>query len=95
LAAFAVLQAGLLLILHSVLICLNRTTWELLKSGTVDYMKEWHSSYSPFSRGIHGNIREFVTMRWTPPVYEIPKGDRLEQWKKENSFLVNDRYECC
>jgi hypothetical protein len=95
LAAFAMIQAILLLPFHLMLAVLNRTTWELLKSGTVQYLKDWHYSFSPFSRGMLINIYEFLHMRWDHPLYGIPKGSQIEQWKRENHCLVNETYECC
>jgi hypothetical protein len=94
-SAFGLFQTLILLPMHIVLVLLNRTTWELIKGGSVEYLKNWRSGFSPFSRGIIGNVKEFLTMRRLHPKYEIPIGDALEQWRRENSFLVNDSYECC
>ncbi|OHT01229.1 DHHC zinc finger domain containing protein [Tritrichomonas foetus] len=93
--AFGFIQTSILFPFHVFLAITNKTTWESLKSDTITYMKGWYSSLSPFSRGMKMNIYEFVTMRWNHPIYELPQGSRLEQWKMENSFLVNDSYECC
>ena len=92
---FGFLQTIFLLPFHIFLALMNKTTWESLKASKTPYLKEWYSSIGPFSRGILLNIKEFITMRWDIPLYQYPFGPRLEQWKEENSFLVNDKYECC
>lgn len=92
---FGFLQTLCLLPFHIFLILTNKTTWESLKSTSIPYMKDWTSSISPFSQGLFQNIREFVTMRWNHPTYQFPSGARYEKWKNDNSFLVNDSYECC
>lgn len=92
---FGFLQTFFLLPFHIFLILMNKTTWESLKSGRIPYLKNWNSSIGPFSRGILMNIKEFVTMRWNNPLYQYPSGEKLDQWKEDNSFLVNDKYECC
>ena len=93
--AFGFIQTILLLPFHIFLAILNKTTWESLKSSTISYLKDWTSIISPFSHGLLNNIYEFITMRWNHPNYQIPTGEKLEQWKHDNSFLVNDTYECC
>lgn len=92
---FGFLQTFFLLLFHGFLVLMNKTTWESLKSGRIQYLKGWHYSIGPFSRGLLMNIYEFVTMRWNHPLYLYPSGPKLDQWKEENSFLVNDKYECC
>ena len=92
---FGFLQSLLLLPFHIFLILMNKTTWESNKSDHISYLKGWYSTIGPFSRGILLNIKEFVTMRWKNPTYQFPSGSRMEIWKEENSFLVNDKYECC
>ena len=92
---FGIVQGIALFPLHLILMGLNLTTWEFLRSSSVTYLRDWKLRLSPFSRGFIGNITEFLTMHRRHPVYEIPVGESLDRWKRENSFLVNDSYECC
>jgi hypothetical protein len=94
-AVFGLFQTLILLPMHIVLAVMNRTTWELIRGGSIEYLREWRIGFSPFSRGIVGNVWEFLTMRQKHPKYQIPVGDALKQWRRENSCLVNDTYECC
>lgn len=93
--AIIIFQSIALLPFHVFISLLNRTTWEMVRSSRITYLRDWRHSYSPFSHGLIKNIKEFVTMRWNHPIYSIPKGEDLEQWKEDNSFFFNDSYECC
>ena len=94
--AFGIFQPILLFPFHVFLIFLNRTTWELVKSERVSYLREWQGSLSPFSHGLIHNFKEFMTMRWKHPKYSIPSDTQsLVEWKYDNSFIINDSYECC
>jgi hypothetical protein len=94
-SSFGLFQTLILLPMHIFMMCLNRTTWEAITSSSVLYLKDWPFGFSPFSKGIIGNIKEFVTMRSSHPRYHIPTGEAVQAWKAANSFLVNDKYECC
>ena len=94
-AILSIFQTIILLPIHFTLMLLNQTTWELFKSGSVTYMRDWKLGFSPFSKGFLQNIKEFCTMRWNHPLYEIPEGEALDQWRRDNIWLVNDWYECC
>lgn len=90
------LQPILLFPFHAYLMFSNRTTWEVLKSRSISYLNKWVYPMSPFSRGLIGNMNEFISMRWTHPVYSIPETDEdMEQWRAANSCVSNDKYECC
>lgn len=81
---------------HFYLALMNKTTWENLCKKKITYLSNWTKSFSPFSRGIIGNFKEFVLMRWKTPVYSVPNDEEsFNKWKAENSFLTNDKYECC
>ena len=96
LAGFCLLQVSFLIPTHIFLACMNYTTWEFMKSGSISYLRDWDSFYSPFSKGLMGNIKEFLTMRWNTPSYHIPDSRQaMEQWKEDNSFFFNDKYELC
>jgi hypothetical protein len=94
-SSFGLFQTIILFPLHVVMMCLNRTTWETITSRAIPYLKDWPLRFSPFSKGLIGNISEFVTMRYNHPKYHIPTGEAMHTWKAANSFLVNDKYECC
>ena len=96
LSASMIIQPALLIPFHTYLIFANRTTWEILKSGTISYLRNWHKSMSPFSMGLIHNLVEFITMRWSIPTYKIPETEEeIFEWKRANSFVSNDKYECC
>jgi hypothetical protein len=92
---FGLVQTVILFPMHVVMMCLNRTTWEMVTARAIPYLNDWPFGFSPFSKGLIGNLREFVTMRYNHPKYDIPTGDALQGWRVANSFLVNDKYECC
>lgn len=94
-SAFAFIQYALLLPQHLFLALINQTTWEVSKSEKISYLKDWKMNLSPFSKGIIGNIKEFISMRNEHPHYVIPTEDDLDIYKRNNSFLVNDKYQCC
>ena len=94
-AVISIIQTIILFPIHVTLMLLNMTTWELLRAGSVSYMRSWDLGFSPFSKGFIRNIKEFWTMRWNHPLYEIPEGEAINQWKRDNIVLVNDWYECC
>ena len=93
---FGIIQPICLFPFHIFLIFLNRTTWELVKSEKISYLRGWNGSLSPFSHGLIKNCTEFATMRWKHPVYSIPYDNQsITKWKYDNSFIINDSYECC
>lgn len=91
-----IIQPILLFPFHVYLMFSNRTTWELMKKPTISYLRKWFYSMSPFSHGLINNAKEFITMRWTHPIYSIPASDEdFAQWRADNSCVSNDKYECC
>lgn len=94
-SAFAFVQYVFLLPQHVFLACVNQTTWEVSRSEKISYLRDWKMGLNPFSKGIIGNLKEFITMRNEHPRYKVPVGDELDAWKRDNSFLTNDKYQCC
>lgn len=95
-ASFGLIQPIILIPVHTLYMLLNYTTWERKRESQITYLKGWKSQFSPFSKGIIGNVKEFVTMANNQPVYKIPEGDAdVSKWKADNSFLTNDKYDCC
>lgn len=91
----SIIQTVVLLPTHIGLMFLNTTTWEVIKGSRISYMKNWQHRISPFSKGFIANVREFCVMRWHHPLYEVPSEFDIDAWKKANSCIVNDSYECC
>ena len=90
------IQPVILLPQHIYLALMNKTTWENLSKGKITYLRNWTKSFSPFSKGLIENLKEFILMRWKTPVYSVPNDEEsLNKWKMDNSFLTNDTYECC
>lgn len=96
LAGFMTFQPLFLFPFHFYLLMSNRTTREVLKGKSISYLQGWVYSLSPFSHGFCKNIAEFITMRWNEPTYSIPTTEEeISQWKADNSFISNEKYECC
>lgn len=92
----SIIQPVILFPIHFFLALTNNTTWEFVKSETITYFRGWHDHLSPFSKGLIGNLVEFCTMHKTHPNYIIPKTpEEIEEFKRANSFISNDTYECC
>ena len=88
-------QPVLLIPFHLYLMGSNRTTWELLRGQSISYLRGWTKSMSPFSRGLFGNIFDFLTMHFRHPTYSVPSTEEeLEIWRNNNIFWSNDYYEC-
>ncbi|KAI5539943.1 cysteine S-palmitoyltransferase protein [Trichomonas vaginalis G3] len=95
-AIISLIQPVLLLPLHTFLILSNKTTWEILKGKEITYLTNWKLRLSPFSHGMIQNIREFCFMRWEVPVYKVPfTPEEMEQYKADNSCIMNDTCNCC
>lgn len=97
LLSFLMLAQPLILFpFHLFMVLINKTTWEIIKGRDISYLRDWYRAISPFSRGIFGNIKEFVNMRWTHPRYHVPSTeDEIDFWKEENACIANDKYNCC
>jgi palmitoyltransferase len=53
-----------LLIFHSVLLCLNVTTWEFLSWNKISYLSEWPKKLgSPWNLGVWNNIKIHLCYR--------------------------------
>jgi hypothetical protein len=75
---------------------LNYTSGEFMRSKKLTYIRQWTLGYSPFSKGMIGNVVEFVTMACRPVSWSVPTSDEeIAQWKRENWCLANDYYQCC
>ena len=95
-AMISVFQPLILFPAHLYMAFMNVTTWESIKGSTISYLKNWTNTMSPFSKGLTGNFVEFCTMNRTRPSYRVPKTqEELAEWKSNNHFLSNDRYDCC
>lgn len=95
-AVISIIQPVLLFPVHLYFAFANITTWESARKTQITYLSSWNLRLSPFSRGLISNIWEFITMRWKKPSYSVPVSEEeLKQWREDNSFLSNDRYECC
>lgn len=53
----------------------NLTTWERARRSQISYLKYLPDGYSPFNKGIVGNIIEFFTMKEKKMKWEIPPAD--------------------
>ena len=90
------LQPIVLIPFHFYLAFSNRTTWEVLRGGSITYMRTWTQSMSPFSRGLFYNFWEFLTMHIHHPSYSVPTTENeIQVWRHDNRFWSNDYYECC
>lgn len=56
-------------------ISLNLTTWERARRTQISYLKDLPDGYSPFNKGIIGNIAEFCTMKKKKMEWEAPPVD--------------------
>ena len=94
-AMMSIFQPLFLVPMHLYFAFTNQTTWEVMKGNTA-YLNNWHNLMGPFSRGLINNFIEFCTMHIKRPSYKIPTSEEeLARWKSDNSFLTNDKYDCC
>lgn len=94
-ALLMLVQPVVLIPMHLYLALMNRTTRELLKGSSIDYLANWHRLYSPFSKGPIRNLIEFATMHRNSVMYTVPSTEsEMEQWRKDNVFWSNDCYQC-
>lgn len=63
----------------------NSTVWEARRRESITYLQDWPYMVSPFSKGIVGNIKEFVTMNDAEINYEIPAN--MKEYRNRNSFI--------
>ena len=94
-AMISIFQPIILFPTHLYLAFTNQTTWELLKGTSISYLSHWHHAMGPFSRGLLKNFTEFCIMHITRPSYKVPTTEEeMDQWKYDNSFITNDKYDC-
>ena len=87
----ALIQPFILVPVHIFLACIDMTTREFIKRNQISYLKKWSFFPSPFSEGLFKNLKKFIKMRWTHPLYDynIPKTDEeIAVWKSDNKFLL-------
>jgi len=95
LSVLGMVQPIVLFPTHLFFAIVNKTTWETTRRDRISYFQNWSYSHSPFSQGLTGNIKEFVTMKNLQPVYQIPTSDSIQEWKTKNKFIFNENYELC
>ena len=90
----SIIQPTFLVPIHLYLAFFNVTTWEYIKNRSASYLSSWTRTLSPFSKGIKNNIKEFITMHKTHPIYHVPSTpEEIEEWEKENESIINSI--CC
>lgn len=94
-SVFGAIQTCLLFPLHLLMAFMNITTREFIKGARIPYLRKWKENLSPFSIGLKGNITEFATMAHKQIIWSVPTEGELVGWKQANSFISNDKYECC
>lgn len=86
---FVLLQPFLLLPIHFYLICTDMTTREYIKKNKITYLKKWNHMFSPYSQGLFSNIKNFVLMRWTHPIYRPILPEDEENWNNLHKYYCN------
>lgn len=74
-AGFASFMTYNLTIQSIITIIHNSTTWERARRDKITYLKDLPYGYSPFNKGLIGNIVEFCTMRQKKMKWEIKQPD--------------------
>ncbi|KAI5063044.1 hypothetical protein GOP47_0021591, partial [Adiantum capillus-veneris] len=84
-----------LILFHGYLIVTNQTTYEVIRRGRLDYMRNVPPMVKPFSRGCVRNIVSFCCgSRSFYHVEEMPSDDILAA-RASNSFLQALYFNCC
>lgn len=84
-----------LIFFHSYLILTNQTTYEVIRRGRLDYMRNVPPNVKPFSRGYVKNIVSFCCgSRSFYHVEEMPSDDILAA-RASNSCLQSLYFNCC
>eukprot|EP00250_Pteridium_aquilinum_P014092 c21774_g1_i1 orf=85-1017(+) len=84
-----------LIIFHGYLIVTNQTTYEIIRRGRLDYMRNVPDSVKPFSRGYVKNIVSFCCgSRSFFYVEEMPHEDILAA-RASSTFLQKLHFNCC
>lgn len=84
-----------LILFHSYLILTNQTTYEIIRRGRLDYMRNVPRNVKPFSRGYVKNIISFCCgSRSFYYVEEMPHEDILAA-RASSSFFQTLYFNCC
>ncbi|MCO5588711.1 hypothetical protein L7F22_042670 [Adiantum nelumboides] len=84
-----------LIFFHGYLIVTNQTTYEVIRRGRLDYMRNVPSNVKPFSRGWVRNIASFCCgSRSYYQIEEIPSADILAA-RASSSFFQVLYFNCC
>lgn len=89
-AAFASFMTYSLTVQSILTIVRNSTTWERARRDKITYLKDLPYGYSPFNKGLAGNIVEFCTMRQKKTKWDIKPPD-ISLFSNELQILIENK----
>lgn len=81
-----------LLVTHTYLIIVNKTTWENILGRQITYLQVFPFNSSPFSKGILENVKEFLRMGFVNVEWRIPSSsDDYRAYVETNRRVPGNR----